>query len=253
MNIKKSIQNLSKTQIIIWTTSVTAIVLSFLFAGSKDYMTVVAAMVGATALIFLAKGDAMGQFLSIVFAILYAIISFQCRYYGEMITYVGMTLPSAAVALISWLRNPYAECEVKVSEVSKGKMIFLIISTIVVTGVMGVVLWYFDTANLGFSTISVTTSFVASMLTIYRSPYYAVAYSFNDVVLIILWILMTMESLAYLPMIICFVVFLVNDLYGFMNWQKMKVRQDGENRDKMKTRQDVECQEKMKTRQDGEN
>lgn len=228
MNIRKSIQNLSKTQIIIWTTSVIAIFLSFLLAGSSDYMTVVASLVGATALIFLAKGDAMGQLLTIVFAILYAIVSFQCRYYGEMITYVGMSLPSAAVALISWLKNPYAECEVKVSKVGIGKWIFLIISACVVTGGMGVVLWYFNTANLGFSIVSVTTSYVASLLTIYRSPYYAVAYSFNDIVLIILWTLMTMENIGYLPMIICFVVFLVNDIYGFVNWQKMKVRQDGE-------------------------
>ncbi len=188
-------------------------------------MTVAASLVGATALIFLAKGDALGQLLSIVFAILYATISFWCRYYGEMITYVGMTLPSAAVALISWLKNPYAECEVKVSKVSPRKWIFLFGSAIVVTALMGWILWYFDTANLLFSTISVTTSYIASMLTIFRSPYYAVAYSFNDIVLIILWTLMTMESLAYLPMIICFIVFLVNDLYGFVNWQAMKKRQ----------------------------
>lgn len=225
MNIKKSIQNLSKVQIIIWFVSVVAILLSFLLAGSKDYMTVVASMVGATALIFLAKGDALGQLLSIVFAILYAIVSFQCRYYGEMITYVGMTLPSAAVALISWLRNPYAECEVKISKVSLRKWILLFVSAFAVTAMMGVILWYFDTANLVFSIISVTTSYVASMLTIFRSPYYAVAYSCNDIILIILWILMTMDNIGYLPMIICFVVFLVNDLYGFVNWQAMKKRQ----------------------------
>lgn len=225
MNIKKSIQNLSKVQIVIWSVSIVAIFLSFLLAGSKDYMTVVASMVGATALIFLAKGDAFGQLLSIIFAILYAIVSFQCRYYGEMITYVGMTLPSAAVALISWLRNPYAECEVKISKVSLHKWILLFVSAVAVTALMGVILWYFDTANLVFSIISVTTSYVASMLTIFRSPYYAVAYSCNDIILIILWTLMTMDNIGYLPMIICFVVFLVNDLYGFVNWQAMKKRQ----------------------------
>lgn len=156
---------------------------------------------------------------------LYAIISFRCRYYGEMITYLGMTLPSAAVAMINWLRNPYAECEVKVSTLNIRKLVLLFGSAVLVTALMGVVLWYFDTANLLFSIISVTTSYLASMLTIFRSLYYAVAYAFNDIVLIILWTLMTMDSLSYLPMIICFAVFLVNDLYGFVNWQAMKKRQ----------------------------
>lgn len=225
MNIKKSILSLTKVQIVIWVVSVLAIFASFLCARSEDYMTVAASLVGATALIFLAKGDALGQLLSIVFALLYAVISFKCRYYGEMITYLGMTLPSAAVAMINWIRNPYAECEVKVAEMTGSKWLLLITSSVLVTAVMGMVLWYFDTANLLFSTISVTTSYFASMLTIFRSPYYAVAYAFNDIVLIILWTLMTLGNLDYLPMVICFVVFLVNDLYGFANWQGMKKKQ----------------------------
>lgn len=225
MNIKKSILSLTKVQIVIWVVSVLAIFASFLWARSEDYMTVAASLVGATALIFLAKGDALGQLLSIVFALLYAVISFKCRYYGEMITYLGMTLPSAAVAMINWIRNPYAECEVKVAEMTGRKWLLVIASSVLVTAVMGMVLWYFDTANLLFSTISVTTSYFASMLTIFRSPYYAVAYAFNDIVLIILWTLMTLGNLDYLPMVICFVVFLVNDFYGFANWQGMKKKQ----------------------------
>ena len=63
------------------------------------------------------------------------------------------------------------------------------------------------------------------MLTVFRSQYYALAYAFNDIVLIILWALATAENIAYLPMIICFVVFLINDSYGFFNWRRIKSRQ----------------------------
>lgn len=225
MNIIKSASDLTKIQKTIWLTSILLISASFILAGSSDYLTLAASLVGATALIFVGKGDAVGQFLTIVFALLYAVISFQCRYYGEMITYVGMTLPSAAVAMINWLKNPYSEREVKVAHVNKTCWLILSISAAAVTVVMGKVLEYFGTANLLFSTLSVTTSYFASMLTILRSPYYAVAYSLNDVILIVLWVLATMENLSYLPMIACFMVFLVNDLYGFMNWQRMKQRQ----------------------------
>ena len=225
MNIIKSASDLTKIQKTIWLTSILLISASFILAGSSDYLTLAASLVGATALIFVGKGDAVGQFLTIVFALLYAVISFQCRYYGEMITYVGMTLPSAAVAMINWLKNPYSEREVKVAHVNKTCWLILSISAAAVTVVMGKVLEYFGTANLLFSTLSVTTSYFASMLTILRSPYYAVAYSLNDVILIVLWVLATMENLSYLPMIACFMVFLVNDLYGFINWQRMKQRQ----------------------------
>jgi len=225
MNIFKSIAELNKTQKIIWITSLIMIAASFIAAGSSDYLTVIASLIGATALIFIGKGDALGQLLTIIFALIYAVISFKCRYYGEMITYVGMTLPSAAVAMVNWIKNPYAEREVKVAHVSKMNWIFLAITSVLVTAIMGEVLEYFNTANLFFSTLSVTTSYFASMLMIFRSPYYAVAYSFNDVILIILWVLATIESISYLPMVICFVVFLVNDVYGFVSWQSMKHRQ----------------------------
>jgi len=142
-----------------------------------------------------------------------------------MITYLGMTLPSALVAMINWLRHPYTEREVEISHVSKKKWLFLCISSVFVTIFFGFVLKYFGTANLLFSTISVSTSYFACMLTIFRSPYYAIAYSFNDVVLIILWVLASIENVCYLPMILCFLVFPANDIYGFVNWRIMAKRQ----------------------------
>ena len=70
-----------------------------------------------------------------------------------------------------------------------------------------------------------TTSWIASYLTFLRSPYYALGYAANDLVLIILWILAAQTDLSCLPMVLCFVMFFANDLYGFYSWQKMQKRQ----------------------------
>ena len=77
--------------------------------------------------------------------------------------------------------------------------------------------------------MSITTSFLACYLTYLRSPYYALGYSANDIVLIILWILASIKDPANIPMIFCFVMFLVNDVYGFINWKRMSKRQKEEN------------------------
>ena len=87
-------------------------------------------------------------------------------------------------------------------------------------------LWYFilkhfNTANIIPSTLSVATSFIAVYLTFRRSPYFALAYAANDVVLIVLWTLAAVEDISYLSVIICFILFLVNDLYGFVSWKRM--------------------------------
>lgn len=226
MNLIESIKNMSKTEKTIWIISLITIILSSCLFSERDILTTIASIIGATALIFVGKGDAIGQLLTIIFAVIYAIISYRFHYYGEMITYVGMTAPSALWAMIVWLKNPYSTREVKVEKMTKAKWCLLVVSAVIVTLIMWRVLVYFNTANILFSTISVTTSYLASMLTVLRSPYYAVCYAANDIILIVLWVLASMVNIGYFPMVLCFLIFLLNDLYGFINWERMKNRQD---------------------------
>ncbi len=211
----------------LWGVSTLAIALSFSLSGDFHTLTLIASLLGVTALIFLAKGNVIGQFLIIAFSILYALVSWEQRYFGEMITYLGMSLPSAAVACVSWLKNPSDKgaSEVKVSSMTAKKWLWLSVAAIAVTVAFYFILAYFNTNNLIVSTISVTTSFFASMLMILRSRAYAVAYAANDIVLVVLWIAACFQSLSYLPMVVCFIAFLFNDLYAFINWKRIQNRQ----------------------------
>ena len=228
MKLKNPFKDLTKFELGLWITSVVVILASFVISGGEDILTVIASLIGVTALIFVAKGYVLGQLLTVVFAIFYGIISFIFKYYGEMITYLCMTAPIAIMAVVSWIRNPYEGTkEVKVSHITKKQVYTMVIVAIVVTLAFYFMLEWLGNANLLVSTISITTSFVASYLTYLRSPYYAIGYSANDIVLIILWIMATIESISYLPMVFCFVMFLANDLYGYYNWQRMRKRQEG--------------------------
>lgn len=217
----------SKAEIILWTSSVMMIIISFVIFDRENYLTLSASLIGATSLIFNAKGNPFGQLLMVVFSILYGIISFSFAYYGEMITYLGMTMPMAVFALISWLRNPYKgnKAEVRVNSVSNKEIVFMCVITAFVTVIFYFILNYFHTANMIPSTLSVTTSFVAVYLTFGRSPYFALAYAANDIVLIVLWVLASISDVRYVSVIVCFIAFLVNDIYGFINWHRMKIRQ----------------------------
>ena len=217
----------SKFEIILWSFSVLSIIISFIAFDRNNYLTLCASLIGVTSLIFCAKGNPFGQVLMIIFSIIYGIISYSFSYYGEMITYLGMTLPMSVFALVSWLRNPYKESksEVAVAKLKKKDIPLIIISALVVTIAFYFILKHFNTANLLPSTFSVTTSFIAACLTYKRSPFFALAYATNDIVLIVLWVLATKEDISYISVIICFVVFLFNDLYSFFNWLKMQKRQ----------------------------
>ncbi|MBQ3916302.1 MAG: nicotinamide mononucleotide transporter [Ruminococcus sp.] len=214
----------TRTEKILWCSSVLLITGSFLAFGGDGVLTLIASIIGVTSLIFAAKGNPVSPALMIVFSVLYGIISYSFSYYGEMLTYLGMTAPMSAFALVSWLRNPSGKgrAQVKVNRITGGEFAIILLITAAVTVFFYFVLRHFNTANLLPSTVSVATSFLAAALTFRRSPYFALAYASNDAVLILLWALAAFKDISYLSVLICFLVFLVNDLYGFVSWLKME-------------------------------
>ena len=229
MKIVDSIKNLKKHEIGLWILSLLAIIMSFIIFKNKDYLSLLVSLIGVTSLIFLAKGDFIGQILMIIFSLIYGYISINAKYYGEAITYLGMTLPIAVLSLVVWIRNPYSKYEVKVSEMTINKYLVLFLLNIIVTVIFYFILKALNTNNLIVSTISISTSFIAASLQAVRNRFYAIAYSLNDLVLIILWTLASVENNNYISLIVCFVMFFINDIYGFINWTLMKNRQVNKN------------------------
>ncbi len=217
----------SKNDITLWLTSVILIITSFFLFDKENHLTLCASLIGVTSLIFNAKGNPFGQLLMVIFSLLYGIISYSFSYYGEMITYLGMTMPMAIFALISWLRNPFNgnKAEVRVNTINRKETIFMWLITALITVIFYFILEHFNTANILPSTLSVTTSFLAVYLTFKRSPYFAIAYAANDIILIVLWILASFYDVRYVSVVVCFTAFLANDIYGYISWQKMKIRQ----------------------------
>ena len=217
----------SKGEAVLWFLSILTVIVSFVIFNSSNYLALTASIIGTSSLIFCAKGNPVGQALMIVFSVFYGIISYSFSYYGEMLTYLGMTAPMSVFSLISWIRNPYGEnrTEVKVNSIKKSEAIFAFALTAAVTVFFYFVLKYFNTANLRLSTVSVMTSFLAVYLTFRRSPWFALVYAMNDFILIILWLLASYEDRSYISVTVCFMVFFINDLFCFISWLKMKKRQ----------------------------
>lgn len=217
----------SRQEMLIWLSSISTIMLTSVLFNCRSVLILAASLIGVTSLVFNAKGNPFGQFLMVVFSLMYGVISYTFRYYGEMVTYLGMTMPMAAFALYTWMKNPFQgnRAEVEVNDISRTESIFMLVLSLVVTVVFYYILRAFHTANLALSTLSVTTSFLAVYLTFRRSALFAVAYAANDVVLVILWVLAAQTNQTYWSVAACFAVFFINDLYGYIRWKKMRKHQ----------------------------
>ena len=216
---------MTKKEWILWILSMAAIALSAAVSaaltGKPDHLTLAAALIGVTSLIFAASGNAWAQILMIFFCILYGMISHQFCYWGEMITYLGMSLPMAVWSLVTWLSHPSENGgKVEIQRLSRRQVTVLLLSAAVVTAVFSLLLYRLNTPKLIMSCVSIATSYLAAALTMLRSSYYAAGYAANDIVLILLWVYVSMENPLYLTVAVNFAIFLINDFYGFLQWKK---------------------------------
>lgn len=223
----KRLSYFSKTEWLLWSLSSVAVLLSFLLFDRESYLSLAASLMGVNSLIFCAKGNPLGQVFGILFGLLYAVISYGMAYYGEMIIYLGMSVPMAILILIAWLRNPYKgnRAEVRINRLAPREFFLLSLLTLAVTVIFYFVLRFFHTANLIPSTISIATSFAALYLSFRRSELFTLLYVANDLVLLVLWVMASFTDPGYISIVTCFFTFLINDLYAYMNWSRMKQRQ----------------------------
>ena len=226
--VKKFFGDWNLFEILLLFISLTVTTTVFLIGADKNVFSLFSSLFGITSVIFTAKGNPVAQYLAIFFDIFYAIIAYQSRYYGEMLIYIFLMLPISFACIISWLRNRKnpQSAEVKINGLSKTEYGVLALADVFVTVGFYFLLRALNTDELIISTISLVSSVSAAYLMLRRSEYYAVCFIANDLILLALW---GARVVGYgteaLPTLVTFVVFLVNDVYGFLAWRKRKKKQ----------------------------
>lgn len=225
--IKDFFKGFTIVEYLLLTVSTLSVLLSFFLCGNTDYLSLTASLIGVFSLILVSKGDVLGHLFTVIFSVLYGTVSYFAGYYGEMITYLGMTAPMAIISAIAWLRHPHKgkRREVEVNSLKIKDYALCTLLAACVTTSFYFILRALGTASLIWSTVSVATSFIAVFMSMRRSPLYAPAYAVNDIVLIVLWSIQAGIDRNAICMIVCFSAFLLNDIYGFINWRRMRRRQ----------------------------
>ncbi|MCR5146112.1 MAG: nicotinamide riboside transporter PnuC [Clostridia bacterium] len=193
----------------------------------SDILTTLCAIVGVVTVLLLAKGKNLGQIFGVLIAILYSIVSFKNRYYGEVMIYLIIMLPMHIIGIFSWFRHKNEKTDsVEVNKISKKEWIIV---ALLFSGIF-VGIYYllkaFNTNELIVSTISVLASLFACYLQIRRSRFSFGFYMINDIILMVLWgIPVVKGSIVLLPILLDPTINFINDSYGFYNWRKMEKEQ----------------------------
>ena len=193
----------------------------------SDILTTFCSIVSIITALLLAKGKNLGQIFGITITILYSIVSFRNKFYGEVIIYIFMMLPMYIIGIVSWIRHQNKETNtVDVNKITGTEWCFVSILSIVAFIGIYFLLRYFNTSELIVSSVSVVASLFAIYLQIRRSRFSFYFYIINDIILIVLWgIPVILGNLLVLPMIFNPIINLVNDSYGVYNWKRLEEKQ----------------------------
>ncbi len=221
--MKKIFKNWSIFEIVLLFSSFVILTICFLFDTDKNFFSYVSSLIGVTAVLTISKGLFFAPILNLIFDVLYGILSLQQRYYGEAIICFALMLPIYLFSIVTWVKNKKCDNsqQVKINIIKAKEHIFICFISVIITVALYFLLKALNTNYLVLSTISLTTSSISAYLMLRRSSYYALGYMANDIVLIIMWGLIVLNSgIGYLTIVINFVVFLVNDAYGLIRWKK---------------------------------
>lgn len=196
----------------------------------SDLLTTICSIEGIITVLLLAKGKNLGQVFGIIITILYSIVSFKNKFYGEVIIYIVLMLPMYIIGIISWARHTNKKTNTVDVNIINGKE-WLLACIIVIVIFIGIyhLLKSFNTNELIVSTISVVASLFAVYLQIRRSRFSFYFYIINDLILFLLWGIPVIHgNLLILPMVFNPIINLINDSYGVYNWKRLeKEQRDG--------------------------
>jgi len=204
--------------------TIVAIILTFVFKGTEIDL-------GYTLLYFwtallLAKGKYACYIIGIISTFFYAYVSYTNNYFGEVIISMCCTLPLMIVGLVNWLKHQDDTNTVVIKDITKKEIIIVLLSQTILFLGYYYLLKLFNTTNVLVSTFSIVASLIATYLTARRSEYGFIGFIINDLILILLWGIPVLKgNLAIIPIVLCPILLLINDIYGVHNWKKIKSEQ----------------------------
>ena len=193
---------------------------SLIYSG--EWLAPIAAFAGFFYALNQAKGKVISHFIGLLEVVTYSWLSYKNQYYGEVILFTCFIFPLCIGSLFTWLKNENEVTHKVIQNTVKAKeWLFISIANVVLFIGFYFLLNHLDTDQLLISTCSLTAYLTAAYLIFRRSKYSFCFYLVNDLMGITLWGILVLEgNNVLLPILFEPLLLLVNDIYGWVEWNK---------------------------------
>lgn len=219
------------------------------------FVSPLSAITGLICVVLAARGSIWTYAWGIVNCVSYGFLAYHCGYYGDMILNVFYFLPFQFIGFAMWKRHLRKKDEsiVIAKRMNIKQIAFTLIAGVVCAGVFGMILsgvdnWFttamarnvsiytyidnvFHIPYLGamFDSSTEVLQIVAQILMVLAFTEQWIAWIITDVITVIMWFAVCMSDPTTipwaLPTLIMWIAYLVNAVYGMINWRNMSKKE----------------------------
>jgi len=214
----------------IWLAVFTSINIYLFFALEDSLLGLISSITGMIAVVLIAKGKILNFFFGIVQSGTYAYISFSYGLFGEAMLNGLFYFPFQFIGMYLWKKNKTQAStkgeDVIVKRLNKKQWIQLFLIILVSSIIYSYVLHALGGKQVRIDSIAVVLSVAAQLLMVKRYVEQWVLWILVNVLSITLWAIILINSGDNdWSMLVMWSAFLLNSMYGYMNWVKISKKQ----------------------------
>lgn len=207
----------------IWLILFTIIITTLSIYWKDSPIGIIASLTGIWNVILVAKGKIANYYFGIIAVSTYAFVAYTQKYYGEVMLNMLYFFPMQFAGLYLWKKKKsnHKQNKVNVQYMSNSQRIAWSLITLLATVSYGFLLKKLD-GNLPFlDAASTTMSVIAMILMIFAFVEQWILWILVDIISIIMWLIVLAKGGNDIAILVMWIAFLINAIYGFINWTKL--------------------------------
>lgn len=211
---------------VFWIALATAVILGLSIYWKDSVMGIAAALTGVWCVILTGKGKLSSFWFGTINTVLYAIVAWRSRYWGEVMLNMLYYLPTNFIGLYMWSKNMNKDTdEVVKTRLSLKGSIFTYSALAACTVGYGFVLKAMGGTLPFIDSLSTVVSVFAQILCIKRCMEQWMLWVIVNIVTIIMWVYAFFTGTGDLATILMWSIYLVNALIMLIKWIKETKKQ----------------------------
>lgn len=197
-------------------------IISIVVFKEINILACIASIAGVTSAALSAKGYISCYYIGLINNVAYLIIAYYSHFYGTLLLQLLFVIPMQFIGIYNWKKHLTTETKtIKTKKMTTGQLILIITIDIIVSFAYSMFLKLIGSNSIFLDSIITTTSIIGVIMFVKRYQEIWLFGIILNTVNIIMWLTASKNYNTGILMVATFVIYLINAIYGYINWNKL--------------------------------